>query len=102
MEITKYRIATQPYGEPSAGCVFRNPSKEISAGRLIESCGLKGKRVGDAEVSTVHANFIVNRGKARAQDVLELAKLMQKTVFDQTGVQLELEMRPIPYEKETL
>lgn len=100
VEITKYRIATQPYGQPSAGCVFRNPSKEKTAGFLIESCGLKGKRVGDAEVSTVHANFIINRGKAKAQDVLELAELIRETVFHKTGMRLELEMRPIPYEKE--
>ena len=100
VEITKYRIATQPYGQPSAGCVFRNPSKEKTAGLLIESCGLKGKRVGDAEVSTVHANFIVNRGKATAQDVLELAKQVRQTVFQSVGIKLELEMRQIPYEKE--
>lgn len=100
--ITKYRIATQPYGQPSAGCVFRNPSQENQAGALIEKCGLKGMRVGDAEVSTLHANFIVNRGEATASDVIELAQLIKKTVREQTGIELELEMRPIPYQKRSL
>jgi len=99
IEITQYRIATQPYGQLSAGCVFRNPSNDTSAGALIESCGLKGKRVGEAEVSTLHANFIVNRGKASAQDVIELANMIRRIVREKTGVDLELEMRPIPYRK---
>ncbi|MCB1068119.1 MAG: UDP-N-acetylmuramate dehydrogenase [Simkania sp.] len=99
VEITRYRIATQPYGQPSAGCVFRNPSKEKTAGLLIESCGLKGKRVGDAEVSTVHANFIINRGKATAQEVLELATQVRQTVSQKAGILLEMEMRLVPYEK---
>jgi len=100
VEITNSRIATQPYGQPSAGCVFRNPSleKKGSAGSLIEMCGLKGTRVGGAEVSTMHANFIVNRGGAKASDVLELAKVIHETVLEKTGVDLEMEIRPIPYQ----
>ena len=100
--MTKYRIATQPYGQPSAGCVFRNPSQKSQAGALIEKCGLKGARVGGAEVSKLHANFIVNRGKATASNVIELAKLIKKTVQEQTGIKLELEMHPIPYQKGSL
>jgi UDP-N-acetylmuramate dehydrogenase len=95
-EIITYRMSTQPYKEMSAGCVFRNP-QNFAAAKLIQECGLKGYRVGDAEVSTMHANFIVNRGNARAQDVLELARLIQKQVEEEKGVKLELEIRSIPY-----
>ena len=63
---------------PPAGCMFRNPSQ--AAGALIEQCGLKGVAVGGAEVSTLHANFIVNKGNATAQEVLALTELVQKTV----------------------
>ncbi|MBS3905308.1 MAG: UDP-N-acetylmuramate dehydrogenase [Simkania sp.] len=92
-----YRTRTQPYGDKSAGCVFRNP-KAASAGALIEQCGLKGLKVGDAEVSTLHANFIVNKGCATARDVLELARLVQNKVHEATGVELEMEIRCQPYE----
>ena len=98
IEITRYRIATQPYRKPCAGCVFRNPSGEKSTGALIETCGLKGKRVGGAEVSTQHANFIVNRGGATAADVLELASVVREAIRAQTGIDLEMEIRPIPYQ----
>lgn len=95
LEIVDYRTRTQPYGEPSAGCVFRNPST-ISAGALIQQCGLKGFRIGDAEVSLVHGNFIVNKGRAKAQDVLELARHIKKVVKEQTGIELDMEIRYIP------
>ncbi len=85
------RKATQPYGMRSAGCVFRNPPGD-SAGRLIERAGLKGTRVGGAEVSGMHANFIVNTGGAAGKDMLELIDLVRKTVADSTGVELELEV----------
>lgn len=96
LEIIEYRMKTQPYGEKSAGCVFRNPTG-ASAGALIEKCGLKGKSIGDAEVSTVHGNFIINKGKASASDILELASLVKDEVKKQTGKHLEMEIRPIPY-----
>jgi UDP-N-acetylmuramate dehydrogenase len=86
-----HRKATQPYGMRSAGCVFRNPPGD-SAGRLIDRAGLKGTRVGGAEVSGVHGNFIVNTGSAAGRDILELVELVRKTVMDSTGVQLELEV----------
>ena len=95
-EMIEYRMKTQPYGEKSAGCVFRNPHGS-SAGALIERCGLKGKRIGDAQVSTLHANFIINRGKATGRDILELAGLIKEEVKRQTGKELEMEIRPIPY-----
>jgi UDP-N-acetylenolpyruvoylglucosamine reductase len=84
------RHETQPR-EPSAGCIFKNPPGR-SAGRLIDESGLKGERVGDAEVSAVHANFIVNRGAATGSDVLELVRRVRARVRQATGVDLEPEV----------
>jgi UDP-N-acetylmuramate dehydrogenase len=98
LKIIDYRTRTQPYGEPSAGCIFRNPQGN-AAGALIEQSGLKGTRVGGAEVSTLHANFIVNAGEAKAADVLHLANLVKRTVHEKTGVDLEMEVRAIPYQE---
>lgn len=86
----KKRHETQPR-EPSAGCIFKNPPGH-SAGRLIDECGLKGERVGDAEVSGVHANFIVNRGQATGADVLELVRRVRARVRQVKGVELEPEV----------
>jgi UDP-N-acetylmuramate dehydrogenase len=87
-----YRKDTQPLTMPSAGCVFKNPPKD-SAGRLVESMGLKGWRVGDAEVSTKHGNFIVNRGHATAADVISLIAKIRRTVKRRAGVTLDLELK---------
>ena len=84
------RHETQPR-EPSAGCVFKNPPDE-SAGRLIDEAGLKGERVGDAEVSRVHANFIVNRGHATSADVIELMRRVRARIREARGVELEPEV----------
>jgi UDP-N-acetylenolpyruvoylglucosamine reductase len=84
------RQESQPR-EPSAGCIFKNPSGD-SAGRLIDQSGLKGERVGDAEVSTVHANFIINRGEATGADVLELVRRVRARVRETQGVELEPEV----------
>lgn len=84
------RQETQPR-EPSAGCVFKNPPGN-SAGRLIDESGLKGARVGDAEVSPVHANFIINRGHATGADVLELVRRVRARVREVKGVELEPEV----------
>lgn len=97
LRLVRYRQRTQPYREASAGCAFRNPP-EISAGALIESCGLKGTNIGGAEVSCTHANFIVNRGGARAQDVRALIERVQNVVCAQKGILLEREIRYIPYD----
>ena len=86
----KKRQESQPR-EPSAGCIFKNPPGH-SAGRLIDESGLKGERVGDAEVSTVHANFIVNRGHASAAEVLELVRRVRARVRQAKGVELEPEV----------
>ena len=88
----RYRRDTQPLTLPSAGCVFKNPPND-SAGRVVEAVGLKGVRVGDAEVSERHANFIVNRGDASAKDVLALIRKVKGQVYRQTGVKLELELK---------
>lgn len=95
--IIEYRKRTQPYNDPSAGCVFRNPEGG-SAGALIEKSGLKGFSVGGAEVSTLHANFIVNKGGATASDVLALVEEVKKRVKEVAGVSLEMEVRCIPYQ----
>ena len=90
--LLRRRKATQPIEIPNAGCIFKNPPEE-SAGRLIEAAGLKGARIGDAEVSAKHANFIVNRGKATAEEILALIRLVGRTVADKSGVLLELEVQ---------
>jgi UDP-N-acetylenolpyruvoylglucosamine reductase len=84
------RQKSQPR-EPSAGCIFKNPPGD-SAGKLIDESGLKGERVGDAEVSTVHANFIVNRGHATSADVIELVRRVRAGVEQAKGVRLEPEV----------
>lgn len=93
-EMLDYRKRTQPYRHASAGCVFRNPPS-YSAGKLIEEAGLKGCRVGGAEISPVHANFIVNTGGASAADVKELIRQVRETVFKKSGIMLESEVRII-------
>lgn len=95
-EIVNYRLRTQPYGEKSIGCVFRNLSCS-SAGALIDKAGLKGLSIGDAEVSQVHANFIVNKNTASAQNVLDLICMIKEKVYSQHGVHLEEEIRLVPY-----
>ena len=86
------RKATQPIEMPNAGCIFKNPGGE-PAGQLIEAAGLKGAHVGDAQVSTKHANFIVNQGHAKASDAMALIRLVGKTVAEKFGVMLELEVK---------
>lgn len=86
------RSATQPTGLPSCGSVFRNPEGDHAA-RLIEACGLKGLRIGNAQVSEKHANFIINLGKASASDIEQLIMRIAEDVKHQTGVQLETEVR---------
>jgi UDP-N-acetylmuramate dehydrogenase len=98
LKIIDYRTKTQPLGDQSAGCLFRNVAKEVSAGALIEQAGLKGFRLGGAEVSPLHANFIVNRENATADDVLALADHIKKTVLEKTGHRLEMEIKVIGHD----
>jgi UDP-N-acetylmuramate dehydrogenase len=88
------RSATQPTQQPSCGSVFRNPCDDFAA-RLIETCGLKGEQIGQAQVSEKHANFIVNLGGARATDIEALIRYVQQRVQQQHGVRLEPEVRVI-------
>lgn len=91
-DLTKKRTTKQPLHLPSAGSTFKRP-EGYYAGKLIQDTGLKGVRVGDAQVSTLHSGFIVNLGKATAEDVFNLIKLVQKVVKDKFGVELETEVR---------
>jgi UDP-N-acetylmuramate dehydrogenase len=86
------RSASQPLQMPNAGSVFRNPQGEHAA-KLIEGCGLKGKRIGGAQVSEKHANFIVNTGAASAADIENLIGEVQVTVLQKTGINLHPEVK---------
>jgi UDP-N-acetylmuramate dehydrogenase len=90
---TAQRHGTQPPGA-SMGSMFKNPQGDF-AGRLVEACGLKGRRSGDAQISPVHANFFVNLGQARAADIWNLIELARETVLREHGVRLELEVEPL-------
>ena len=86
------RKTTQPIAA-SAGCIFKNPSKECPAGKLVQELGLKETHVGAARVSEVHGNFIVNDGGASASDVLALIEIVKQTARDQRGVRMETEVQ---------
>ncbi len=88
----RQKAGRHPVGTPSAGCVFKNPPA-APAGKLLERCGMKGKRVGDAQVSRLHANFICNLAEARAQDVLLLMEMMREAVRGRFGIELEPELK---------
>jgi len=93
-ELIDTRKQRQPWGLPNAGSMFKNPQEE-SAGRLIETAGLKGRTIGNAQVSDKHANFIVNTGKATAADVLQLMEIVKQAVLEVHGVRLEPEIKVI-------
>lgn len=94
-ELLEHRAKTQPTSEYNCGSVFRNPPGNFAA-RLIETCGLKGKQMGGALVSTKHANFIINQeGSATANDIEALIELVRNTVFNQTAVELVREVHII-------
>jgi UDP-N-acetylmuramate dehydrogenase len=90
-EFLRKKKETQPLAQPSAGSIFKNPP-DIPAGRLIEEAGLKGTRRGDAMISPLHANFIVNMGAARARDVLGLIELIRQRIYKEKRIKLELEV----------
>ncbi len=93
-DLLSRRIASQPLSLPNAGSVFRNPPNDHAA-RLIELCGLKGRHIGAAQGSEKHANFIVNKGGARAADIEDLISLVRATVEEKTGVLLHAEVKII-------
>jgi len=86
------RAEKQPLDFPSCGSTFKNPSEGLSAGRLIERAGLKGTTIGGAEISLKHANFILNKGNAKASDILSLIAIVKKQVRQQFNVHLECEV----------
>jgi UDP-N-acetylmuramate dehydrogenase len=96
-----YRNQTQPYHQPCAGSVFRNPPGDYS-GRLIEAAGLKGMRRGKAQISSMHANFIVTEEGASGRDILALMAIMRRAVQDTFDVTLEPEQRLLGYESDSL
>ena len=93
----KQKVETQPFAEENAGCMFKNPPGD-SAGRLIDISGLKGHRIGGAEVSTVHGNFILNIDHATAADVLELVAYIQEQVRKKTGISLQTEVKRLGFD----
>ncbi len=90
------RTSTQPYQLPSCGSVFRNPGPH-KAGKLIEEAGLKGFCIGGAEVSTVHANFIVNKGHASSEDINDVIKYVQKKILERYGIKLHPEVKKLGF-----
>ena len=92
-QFSAHRKATQPPGA-SMGSMFKNPNGDY-AGRLIEAAGLKGTRIGNAEISPVHGNFFINHANTKAEDIRALIQLAQKTVKEKLGVTLELEVELI-------
>ncbi len=93
-EYLKTKREKQPLWEASAGCVFKNPPG-LSAGKLIDDAGCKGMRIGDVEVSNIHANFFINKGRAKASDFIRLMKKVSDMVRDKTEIILEPEIKII-------
>ena len=91
-ELQRQRKAAQPTNKRTYGSVFKNPDHELSAGRMLEACGLKGHRIGGAQISPRHANFIENADSARSADALALMAVARRRVFAQFGVELEHEV----------
>ena len=92
-KLFRWRKAGTPFDQPCAGSTFKNPGGNKTAGMLIDEVGLKGFRIGGAQVSPMHANYFVNQGNATAADVLRLIDHVKKTVAKKTGVELELEIK---------
>ena len=101
-DISKKRKENQPLTFRSAGSIFKNPNKEVAAGYLIDQAKLKGKRIGDAEISTKHANFIINHGNASSNDIIKLIKIIKNKVKEKFNIDLNLEIKLIGFFKEEL
>lgn len=101
-EVSKKRKENQPLKFRSAGSIFKNPSFDVAAGYLIDQTNLKGTRVGDAEISTKHANFIVNHGKASSSDILELIKIAKSKVREKFNINLDLEIKLLGFNNHEL
>ena len=94
----KRRLASQPLSYPSAGSVFRNPSKEMPAGKLIEESGLKNTLIGGALISSKHANFIVNNGGATAKNIIDLINLVKETIKKNYEIDLVTEQEIVKWD----
>ena len=94
-EIWMYKRNTQPLNTKNAGCIFKNP-RGLSAGALIDQAGLKGMRIGGAEVSAKHANFIIAHPGCTAEDVLSIVKIIREKVFEKNQIHLESEVQMWP------
>ena len=94
-DVSIKRKTSQPLSYKSAGSIFKNPTNKMAAGYLIDKAGLKGLRIGDAEISQKHANFIINHGKAKSSEILDLISIMQNKVKNEFNVKLELEVKII-------
>jgi UDP-N-acetylmuramate dehydrogenase len=97
-ELQKQRKAAQPTNKRTFGSVFKNPEHELSAGRMLEACGLKGHRIGGAQISPMHANFIENAGDARTADAVALMNEARRRAYEQFGIELthEVEFLGVP------
>jgi UDP-N-acetylmuramate dehydrogenase len=97
-EFQAQRKAAQPTNKRTFGSVFKNPDHELSAGRMLEACGLKGHRIGGAQISPKHANFIENAGDARTEDALALMTEARRRAHEEYGVELrhEVEFLGVP------
>jgi UDP-N-acetylmuramate dehydrogenase len=94
-KLLRWRKVGTPFDQPCCGSTFKNPGGAKSAGMLIDECGLKGLTVGGIEISSLHANYFVNKGNGTASDALKLIEQVRKTVAKKTGVELELECKVI-------
>jgi UDP-N-acetylmuramate dehydrogenase len=94
-KLLRWRKAGTPFDQPCCGSTFKNPGGAKSAGMLIDECSLKGLTVGGIEISSLHANYFVNKGNGTANDALKLIEQVRKTVAKKTGVELELECKVI-------
>ncbi len=94
------RRSSQPLRFRSAGSVFKNPKPDLSAGFLIDKAGLKGMRHGDAEISEKHGNFFLNRGNAKAEDIIYLIQKVKKVIKNKFDLDLELEIKTLGFEKD--
>ena len=92
-ELNVNRKAAQPTNRRTFGSVFKNPDHELTAGRMLEACGLKGHRIGGAQISPKHANFIENAGEARTEDALALMREARRRAHDRFGVELQHEVQ---------
>lgn len=100
-ELMAHRNATQPLNLPNSGSMFKNPPGTFAA-KLIEQAGLKGKRIGGAQISDKHANFMINLGDARSDDVIRLIDLVRRTVYQNAGILLELEVKLVGFPEHVL